>query len=80
MWIIDWFVKNTDLVKDEIMKNGRENYLEKGWIDSFKFISYITDIETKFNIHFSNDQFQDRNFSTIEGIIKIIEEKINDKI
>jgi D-alanine--poly(phosphoribitol) ligase subunit 2 len=79
-WIIEWFEKNTNLKRDDIEKNICENYLEKGWIDSFKFISFITDIEEKFNIRFSNDQFQDRSFSTIKGIVKIIEEKINGKV
>jgi len=76
-WVIDWFEKNTGLDKDEIEGNIDENYLEKGWIDSFSFINFISDMETHFSIHFSNDQFQDRAFSTINGIVKIIEGKIN---
>lgn len=76
-WIIDWFIQNTDIQKDEIIKNLSENYLELGWIDSLKFISFITDIEEKFEILFSNDSFQDRNFSTIKGLAKIVSGYIN---
>jgi len=76
-WIIDWFIQNTDIQKDEIIKNLSENYLELGWIDSLKFISFITDIEEKFEIRFSNDSFQDRNFSTIKGLAKIVSGYIN---
>ena len=56
-------------------KKINENYFEKGWIDSLKFIDLITQIEEEFSIRFSNDEFQDRKFSTIEGLAKIIERK-----
>ena len=79
-WIIDWFEQNTSIQKDEIIKNLEENYLELGWIDSLKFISFVTDIEEKFKIRFSNDSFQDRNFSTVKGLSKIVREYIDGKI
>ena len=79
-WIIDWFEQNTGIEKDEIIKNLEENYLELGWIDSLKFISFITDIEEKFKIRFSNDSFQDRNFSTVKGLSKIVREYVDGKI
>jgi len=79
-WIIDWFEQNTGIQKDEIIKNLEENYLELGWIDSLKFISFVTDIEEKFKIRFSNDSFQDRNFSTVKGLSKIVREYIDGKI
>jgi len=79
-WLIDWFEQNTGIKKDEIIKNLEENYLELGWIDSLKFISFITDIEEKFKIRFSNDSFQDRNFSTVKGLSKIVGEYVDGKI
>ena len=71
-WIINWFEEKANIEKNEILKNIKENYLELGWIDSLKFISFITDIEEFFNIRFSNDIFQNRDFSTVKGISKII--------
>nr|WP_321496423.1 phosphopantetheine-binding protein [uncultured Methanolobus sp.] len=76
-WIIQWFEDNTDMEYAEIESQTDVNFLDKAWIDSFKFISFIDDIENEFNIRFSNDQFQDRRFSTVEGLIEIIEDKIN---
>ncbi len=76
-WIIGWFVQNSDVLENEIQKNVTINYLEKGWIDSFSFVTLITNIEEKFDIRFSNDEFQDRSFATIDGITAIIEGKIN---
>ena len=80
IWDIEWFEQNTSIQKDEIIKNLEENYLELGWIDSLKFISFITDIEEKFKIRFSNDSFQDRNFSTVKGLSKIVREYVDGKI
>ena len=75
MWLINWFEKNS-LATGINMKNSlKENYFESGWIDSLKFIELITQIEEKFGIRFSNDEFLDRKFSTIEGLTKIIERK-----
>jgi acyl carrier protein len=68
------------VLENEINKDRDENYFMKGLIDSLKFISFISDIENKFNISFSNDEFQDRKFATINGIIQILEDKINESI
>jgi acyl carrier protein len=78
-WLVKWFSENTALVENEIINNLDENYLIKGWIDSLKFISFITDIENEFKISFSNDEFQNRRFATISGLAKIIEGKINER-
>lgn len=78
-WIINWLEDNADIGKDEILKKNEENYLELGWIDSLKFISFITDIEETFKIRFSNDVFQDRDFSTVKGLSKIINGYLNEQ-
>jgi len=79
-WILKWFQDNANVLENEINKDRDENYFMKGWIDSLKFISFISDIENKFNISFSNDEFQNRKFATINGIIQILEDKINESI
>ena len=66
-WLIEWFSKNSDQNKDIIQENLHEDYLAKCWIDSLKFIELISDIENHFDIRFSNDDFQDRAFSTGNG-------------
>ncbi|MHA7733142.1 acyl carrier protein [Nitrosopumilus sp. S6] len=75
-WLIEWFERNSDLTRDEIQKNMFEDYLAKGWIDSFKFVTFVTEIEEEFKITFSTDEFQDRTFATLEGVNKIIEARI----
>ena len=79
-WILNWFQENANVLQNEINENKNENYFMKGWIDSLKFISFISDIENQFKISFSNNEFQDRKFVTINGIIKILEDKIHESI
>ncbi len=78
-WIVDWFEKNTSSKKEDLLVSFESNYFEKGWIDSFKFVSFIMDIENNFNISFSNNEFQDRKFSTIQGLTEIISNRIENQ-
>ncbi len=79
-WLINWFKINSDLTKEEIENNTNDDYLAKGWIDSFKFVSFITEIEEEFKITFSTDEFQNRLFATLEGLDKIIEARIEKEL
>ena len=72
-WIIDWFINQGVSGKDELNANINSNFFEKEYIDSFLFIKLISDIEDEFGITFDNEQFQDRNFSTIAGMGECIE-------
>lgn len=76
-WLVEWFCKNTDATKETIETNIEKNYFEMQWIDSFSFINFITDLEDKYPISFSNDEFQNRDFATISGLAKIIKDKTN---
>ncbi len=76
-WIVHWFQENSGIQEEEILKNLNLNYLEKGWMDSFAFIGFITHIEQQFGIAFLNDEFQDRSFATVDGLTKIIKRKID---
>lgn len=76
-WIINWFEKNSTATRNDIESKQEENYFNTGWIDSFAFINFISDIEENFKISFSNDEFQDRDFATINGLVKIIKGKLN---
>lgn len=74
-WVINWFVKNADCREEDIIRLPDESYFEQGFIDSFKFILLIAAIGNEFGIQFDNDRFQDRSFSTINGLAKAIEEE-----
>jgi len=55
------------------------NYFEAGLIDSLEIIELIVEIEGEYGIRFSQENFQDRRFSTIGGLEEIILELINGK-
>ena len=74
-WLINWFVNNVGLSKEEISFKTKDNYLESGWIDSLKFVNFILEIEQEFGVHFSNEDFQDREFGTIDGLVRYIRQK-----
>lgn len=72
-WIIDWFKNNTANFPDEINDEiETKSYFEEAWIDSLQFISFIAALEDEFKINFSNDDFQNRDFSTLAGLSKIV--------
>lgn len=73
-WIINWFVNNTNVSNEELVQHLNDSYFDLGYIDSFQFISFIGDIEDELGVQFDNDQFEDRSFSTIEGLSRIIED------
>lgn len=74
--VVKWFVSHVSLKEREIYKMLHENYFEKGWVDSLGFISFVNDMEQEFGIRFSNNEFQEKAFTTITGVVKIIEEKL----
>ncbi len=79
-WLLNWFETNSDLSKDEIEKNMTDDYLAKEWIDSFKFVTFVAEIEEEFKITFSTDEFQNRTFATLEGLRSIIEARIEKEL
>lgn len=79
-WLINWFEKNSELTREEIENNITDDYLAKCWIDSFKFVLFVTEIEEEFKITFSTDEFQNRAFATLEGLGKIIGARIEKEL
>lgn len=78
-WLIEWFKKHGSVGDAVIAERGTDNYLELGWIDSFTFVAFVSDIETYFNIRLDNDEFQNRAFMTIDGLSYIIDRKLHAK-
>lgn len=77
IWLEEWFSNNSSKSIDEVKAKGDENYFAEGLVDSFGFISLLSDIEEKFGVTFNNDDFLDRSFATINGLAKMINTKKN---
>lgn len=52
------------------------DYFEAAIIDSFAAIEFVEDIERRFGIRFSDQDFQDKRFYTASGLAAIVAEKI----
>ncbi|KKW24561.1 MAG: hypothetical protein UY74_C0014G0019 [Candidatus Kaiserbacteria bacterium GW2011_GWC2_52_8b] len=74
-WLIEWFGHQVAGGEVEVERHAGDNYFDRGWIDSLSVITLISALEDEFEIHFSNEEFQERSFATIDGLAEIIEKK-----
>lgn len=68
--VIQWFEKQSG----QSGFDTQSNYFEQGLIDSFDVILLMDFCESEMGIIFSEVHFEDRRFSTIDGLIAIIYE------
>lgn len=78
-WLLDWFKRRSPVPGEDAEQQIRLNYYDEGLIDSFGVIELINEIEEHFGIEFSEDNFQDRRFPTIEGLSNLIIELMKSK-
>jgi len=71
-WLIGWFHQRAPEVELQI----DDNYFITGVIDSLGVIELIEDIEKMFKVRFTENDFQDRRFSSVSGLAEILSEKI----
>ena len=74
-WLIDWFSKHSSLSVAELEAVSANDYLKQGIIDSFAFVMLISDIDDEFDIAFTNEDFLDPRFPTIDGLTAMINER-----
>ncbi|HLB43370.1 MAG TPA: phosphopantetheine-binding protein [Gammaproteobacteria bacterium] len=67
-WLTHWFRKRMDIPTDAIYRD----FFEERWLDSFKTIELITEIEKSFNLTLTDSVFSDPRFSTIVGLSEIL--------
>lgn len=74
-WLIDWFCNHSSLSATDLEAASKEDYLKKGIIDSFSFVMLISDIDDEFDIAFTNEDFLDSRFPSIDGLTEMIQER-----
>ena len=72
IWLFEWFRRRAP----KIELAGDDNYFNAGAIDSFGVIELIEDIEQSFAVRFTQDDFQDRRFSSVAGLSALLAEKV----
>lgn len=74
-WLMDWFSKHSSLSTSELETASKEDYLKKGIIDSFSFVMLVSDIDDEYEVAFTNEDFLDPRFPTIDGLAEMIGER-----
>ena len=72
-WLCNWFISRNEGQELEL----EENFFEIGLIDSFGVIELIAELEEEFKITFDQLDFQDRRFSSINGLTIIVSAKFD---
>lgn len=70
-WLFDWFRARAP----RVTLAAEDNYFSAGAIDSFGVIELIEDMEQAFAVRFTQDDFQDRRFSSVAGLAALLAEK-----
>ena len=70
-WIVGWFAKRNPGMEIDI----HADYYEKRFIDSFGIIELIDALEDQFSIRFSDQDFKQPQFRTIDGLVSMIDSK-----
>jgi D-alanine--poly(phosphoribitol) ligase subunit 2 len=69
--ILDFFrQKGIDVDKESDLENVR--YLDRGWLDSFDLIDFITYLESEFEVEIPPEELQKDEFRTIGGVVNVI--------
>ena len=67
----DWFEKHSG----EIPENS-EDFFVSEFVDSFSIVKLVFFCENEFKIKFESQDFQKKEFKTLEGLVNIISKKV----
>jgi acyl carrier protein len=75
-WLVYWFVARGKIGKNTLEKQQdalcNSNYFDAGWLTSMEVVEFVTEIEQRFAIQFSDRDLQDPRFVTIGGLVELI--------
>jgi acyl carrier protein len=74
-WLTDWFVNRAKVGKQAREALLSVDYFEAGWLTSMGVVEFITEIERRFNMQFSDRDMQDARFVSIAGLTELILER-----
>ena len=74
-WLLEWFSTRGKFNGHNRAELLNVNYFDAGLLTSLEVIELVTDIETRFPIQFSQEDFQDQRFVTISGLSDLILER-----
>ncbi len=70
-WLHDWFLARGK-IRDSEIECLNTDYFEAGWLTSMEVVEFVTEIEDRFDVQFSDRDLQDSRFVTIAGLAELI--------
>jgi D-alanine--poly(phosphoribitol) ligase subunit 2 len=67
-WLQAWFRQRAP----HVQLAPEDNYFTAGAIDSLGVIELVEDLEKTFAVRFTQDDFQDRRFSSVAGLADLL--------
>jgi acyl carrier protein len=75
-WLTNWFAGRAKIeakIGKSLPKTPLDtDYFEAGWLTSMEVVEFVTEIEQRFGIQFSDRDLQDPRFVTIAGLTELI--------
>lgn len=72
-WLCDWFVSRQK-IKGDARQQKHVDYFEAALLTSLEVIEFVSDIEERFGVSFSEEDFHDPRFVTIAGVAELVAE------
>ena len=72
-WLNSWFARRGKTVPEG--ESCNLDYFAAGWLSSMEVVEFVTEIEDRFAMQFSDRDLQDARFVTIGGLTELILER-----
>lgn len=77
-WLTNWFVARAKIGKSAPENLPDTDYFEAGWLTSMEVVEFVTEIEQRFGMQFTDRDLQDPRFVTIAGLTELIQERVTE--
>jgi acyl carrier protein len=74
-WLTNWFAARAKIGKDAPESVRDTDYFQAGWLTSMEVVEFVTDVEQRFGMQFTDRDLQDQRFVTIAGLTELILER-----
>jgi len=71
-WLKEWFTARGKIGAQPNQPLLDLDYFEAGWLTSMEVVEFVTEIEQRFGMQFSEGDLQDPRFVTIAGLAELI--------
>lgn len=77
-WLGEWFRENGSVPDGVLPSLEGLDYFDQKIIDSFGVIEMIAAIETRFKMTFTPEDFQNRQFKTVDGLAEVVVKRMQE--